>query len=40
MSDAVEGHQRTVSTGGRDIANLRFSDNKDDLSAKEEELAR
>ena len=39
MTDAVEDHQGTVSIGGRTITNLRFADDIDGLTGKEEELA-
>ena len=39
MTDAPEDHQGTVSIGGRTITNLRFADDVDGLSGKEEELA-
>ncbi len=38
MEDALEGHEGTVSIGGRTIVNLRFADNIDGLAGKEEEL--
>ena len=38
MTDALEDHEGTVSTGGRAITNLRFADDTDGL-AGEEELA-
>ena len=38
MTDTLEDHERTVSTGGRAITNLRFADDIDGL-AGEEELA-
>ena len=38
MTDALEGHEGTVSIGGRTITNLRFADDTDGL-AGEEELA-
>ena len=37
-TDALEGHEGTVSIGGRTITNLRFADDIDGL-AREEELA-
>ena len=40
MTDAPEDHQGTVSTGGRTITNLRFSDDIDGLTGEEEELAK
>ena len=39
MTDALEGHEGTVSIGGRAIADLRFTDDIDGL-AGEEELAK
>ena len=39
MTDALEDHEGTVSTGGRTIANLRFADDIDGLAGEEEELA-
>ena len=39
MTDAVDDHQGTVSIGGRTITNLRFADDIDGLTGKEEELA-
>ena len=39
MTDAVEDHEGTVSTGGRKTTNLRFADDIDGLAGKEEELA-
>ena len=39
MTDASEDLERTVSTGGRTITNLRFADDIDGL-AEEEELAK
>ena len=39
MTDALENHEGTVSTGGRTIANLRFADDIDGLAGEEEELA-
>ena len=39
MTDALEDHEGTVSTGGRTIINLRFADNIDGLAGEEEELA-
>ena len=38
MEDALEGHEGTVSTGGRTVVNLRFADDIDVLAGKEEEL--
>ena len=39
MTDALEDHEGTVSTGGRTITNLRFADDIDGLAGEEEELA-
>ena len=39
MTDALENHEGTVSTGGRAITNLRFADDIDGLAGEEEELA-
>ena len=39
MTDALEDHEGTVSTGGRTITNLRFADDIDDLAGEKEELA-
>ena len=41
MTDALKNHQgiRTVSIGGRAIANLTFAEDTDGLVGKEEELA-
>ena len=39
MTDALEGHEGTVSIGGRTITNLRFADDIDGLAGEEEELA-
>ena len=38
MDDALEGHEGTVSIGGRTISNLRFADDIDGLAGKENEL--
>ena len=38
MTDALEDHERTVSTGGRTITNLRLADDIDGLAGEEEEL--
>ena len=38
MEDALEGHEGTVSIGGRTVVNLRFADDIDGLAGKEEEL--
>ena len=39
MTDALEDHEGTVSTGGRTITNLRFADDIDGLAGEEDELA-
>ena len=39
MTDALDDHDGTVSTGGRTITNLRFADDIDGLAGEEEELA-
>ena len=39
LADALQGHEGTVSIGGRTITNLRFADNIDGLAGEEEELA-
>ena len=39
MTDALEGHEGTVSTGGRTITNLHFADDIDGLAREKEELA-
>merc|ERR1711860_267552 len=39
MTDALEGHQTTVSIGGRSVSNLRFADDIDGLAGSQEELA-
>ena len=38
MEDALEGHEGTVSIGGRTVVNLRFADDIDGLAGKEEKL--
>ena len=38
MTDALEDHEGTVSTGGRTITSLRFADIIDGLAGEEEEL--
>ncbi|WP_353803322.1 hypothetical protein [Acinetobacter baumannii] len=38
MSDALAGHEGTVSIGGRAISNLRFADDIDGLAGEEQEL--
>ena len=40
ITDALEGHEGTVSIGGRTITNLRFADDIDGLAEEEEELAK
>ena len=40
MTDALEDHEGTVSTGGRTITNIRFADDIDGLAGAEEELAK
>ena len=37
MTDALEDHEGTVSTGGRTITNLRFADDIDGLAGEKEE---
>ncbi len=39
MTDALEDHEGTVSSGGRRLANLRCADDIDGLAGSEEELA-
>ena len=39
MTDALEDHDGTVSTGGRAITSLRFADDIDGLAGEEDELA-
>ena len=39
MTDTLEDHEATVSTGGRTINNLRFADDTDGLAGEEEEPA-
>ena len=39
MTDTLEDHEGTVSTGGRTIINLCFADDIDGLAGEEEELA-
>ena len=39
MTDTLEDHEGTVSTGGRTITNLRFADDIDGSAGEEEELA-
>ena len=38
MEDALEGHEGTVSIGGRTVVSLRFADDIDGLAGEEEEL--
>ena len=40
MTDALEIHEDTVSTGGRTITNLCLADSIDGSAAEEEELAK
>ena len=40
MTDALEDHEDTVSTGGRTITNLRFADDIDGFAGKEEKLSK
>ena len=40
MTDALEDHEGTVSTGDRTITNLRFADDIDGIACEEEELAK
>ena len=40
MSDALEAHTSTVSTGGRKITNPCFADDIDGLTGNEEELTK
>ena len=40
MTDALENHEGTVSSGGSTITNLRFADDIDGLAEEEEELAK
>ena len=40
MTDALEDHEGTVSTGGRTITNLRFADEIDGLAGEKEELTK
>ena len=39
MTDALEDHKGTVSSGGRRSTNLRFADDIDGLAGEEEEMA-
>ena len=38
MDDALDGHEGTVSIGGRTVVNLRFADDIDRLARKKEDL--
>ena len=40
MTDALEDHEGTVSTGGRTMTNLHSADDINSLPGKEEELAK
>ena len=40
MTDALENHEGSVSTGGRTITNLRFADDIDAPAGKKDELAK
>ena len=40
MTDALEDHEGTVSTGSKTITNLRFTDSIDGLARAEEEVAK
>ena len=40
MTDTLEDHEGSVSTGGRTIINFRFADDMDGLAGEEEELAK
>ena len=40
MTDALDEHEGTVSTGGRTITNIRFADDIDGLTGEDEELAK
>ena len=40
MTDALDDHEGSVSTGGRTITNLRFADDIDALAGKEDELVK
>ena len=40
MTDVLEIHEGTVSTGGRIIINLCFADDIDGLAGEEEELVK
>ena len=40
MTDTLEDHKGTVSSGGRTITNLHFADDINGLAREEEELAK
>ena len=40
MTDALKGHEGTVSIGGRAIINLHFADHINGLAGEKEELAK
>ena len=40
MTDTLEDHEGTVSTGGRTITNVRFANDIDGLAGEEEEPAK
>ena len=40
MTDALEDHEGTVSTGGRSVTNLRFADDIHGIAGEKEELAK
>ena len=40
MTDTLQDHEGTVSTGGRTISNLRSADDNDGSAGEEEELAK
>ena len=40
ITDALEDHDGTVSTGGRTITNVLFADDIDGLAGEEEDLAK
>ena len=40
MSDTLEDHEGTVSSGGRRSTNLRFANDIDSLAGEEEEMAK
>ena len=39
MTDALEGQNGTINMGGRNITNLRFADDTDEVAGSEDELA-